>query len=133
MGRRGLAGGVLVEALAWSYRVGSDASFDVRDVASVAERTVITGSFVSSVDFGNGALQSLGNQDAFLAAFAPDGAHVLSRSFGPEGGQDGLDLSSAGGQSEQFALAGELSEAIDIGGVLHQAPSVDTYVVKFGI
>ena len=92
---------------------------------------IITGHFYSTTDFGGGALTSVGNEDIFVAKFAPDGTHLWSNRFGD--GSSEYGRSTAADASGNIIVVGVLYGSVDFGGgTLTDAGSGDIFVAKFG-
>ncbi len=124
----------------WAHSWGADREDTVSAVGCDKYGNVVaTGWFVSTVDFGGGALTAPnGNQDAFLLKLDAKGEHVWSKSFGDRDNDRGRALAVAPDGSS--TLAGFYRFDLDLGGeTLHSkheakakiAPA-DAYVVRFG-
>lgn len=85
----------------WSKRFGDDAQQEGHSIAIDREGNVLlTGMFWGSIDFGGGALTSVGQHNMFVAKLDPNGGHLWSKVFGNpvDRGQNGrgIAVSSAG-------------------------------------
>jgi len=91
---------------------------------------VVTGSFQGSVDFGGGALTSIGGGDLFVATYAAaDGHHLWSRRFGGSGYQYGQGV--AAGSAGAVVVTGYYQTSIDFGdGALASAGLNDAFVAS---
>lgn len=76
---------------------------------------IVTGSFESSIDFGDGPLTSAGGLDVFVAKLDADGHHVYSRSFGDTTEQRSQAVAVDGAGS--VVITGFMSGSVDFGGV----------------
>lgn len=117
----------------WSKRFGDAASQSGQGLA--VDRTsgavAIAGTFQGTLDLGGGPLVCAGAEDAFLAVFAADGAHVWSRRFGDaadeQRGED-VDFAADGG----VVATGDFGGTIDLGGGPLVTPDTsDLWVAKF--
>lgn len=102
-------------SLQWSQRFGDTSDQYAADVAMDAEgHIVLVGHFHGTVDFGGGPLASAGQNDIFMARFAPDGRLLWSQRFG------GLQMQNpsqvAVGPTGHIALTGVIQGSIDLGG-----------------
>jgi hypothetical protein len=91
---------------------------------------ILAGFFSSSVDFGGGALTSLGSNDVFIARFDPSLAHEWSRRFGDGDGQyaSGVAVDDA----SNVYVTGYFSGTMDFGGgPLIAAGFDDVFLAKF--
>jgi hypothetical protein len=116
----------------WSKSFGDGSDQGATAVAVDASGNVImTGYFNGTVDFGGGALTSLGGRDVFLAKFGPNGAHLWSKSFGDGGVQQAQSV--AVDALENVIVTGSFYGTIDFGGdALTSAGWGDIYLAKFG-
>lgn len=146
-GRMDLAGGALASAgLAdvfvakfapggahlWSRRFGGNLSDSGRRIAIDRDgNVVVAGIFRGVVDFGGGPLTSAGEQDLFLAKYAPDGGHLWSRRFGGRGDETPRGVAIAAGGD--VVLTGTFPDTIDFGGgpLMTQTVHEDAYVARF--
>jgi hypothetical protein len=102
-------------------------------VARVAVDSVgnllLTGSAAGKIDFGGGALSSVGGTDIFVAKLTSGGVHLWSKLYGAAGNQDGRDLAVDPGGA--VLIAGDFTTTADFGGgVLTSAGATDGFVVK---
>ncbi|WP_437744686.1 hypothetical protein WMF39_06540 [Sorangium sp. So ce1504] len=106
---------------------GHDEASDV--TVDSAQRTVVTGSFEGTVDFGGGPLVSAGGADAFVAQLDAAGLHRYSFRLGDEGEQAGRSLSA--GPSGTVALGGVFQGSIALGArVLTSAGGTELFWAK---
>ncbi|MFO0759151.1 MAG: hypothetical protein U0359_21845 [Byssovorax sp.] len=98
----------------WSKRFGDAAEQHVRAVAfDPAGNAIIAGDFAGSINFGGGALVSLGGTDAFVAKFDSAGNHLWSKRFGDAADQGATKIAiTADGR---IAVIGTCAGAIDFG------------------
>ncbi|HEV8198771.1 MAG TPA: nucleotide-binding protein, partial [Candidatus Polarisedimenticolia bacterium] len=114
----------------WSKRFG-DTSDDIG--ASLAfdrsGRVVVTGDYYGTIDFGGGALVSVGGGNMFLAMLSSTGAHVWSKRFGIGGNSAaGVTVDTAG----NVIMTGTMVGAADFGGgPLWGNGSFDIFLAKF--
>jgi hypothetical protein len=115
----------------WSKRFGSTSQDIATGVAVDGFGNVaVTGYFAGSVDFGGGALTSVGT-DVFAAKYNSSGAHLWSRRFGGADTQmgDGVAASPAG----DVTIAGFFNQVVDFGtGSLTSAGGYDGFVAGLG-
>lgn len=115
----------------WSKRFGLGSS-DWGQVVAVdsANNVIVTGFFYSSIDFGGGLRSSVGYGDVFLVKYAPDGAHLWSRSFG--GPFSDYVAGMCVGPSQGIVLTGSFSNSINLGGTsLTSAGSQDVFLAGY--
>ena len=115
----------------WSQRFGDASSQLVYDVATDASgNIIIAGYFEGSVNFGGHILASAGQEDIFVAKYAPDGTHIWSYRFGDSDDQYGFTVTvDASGNVIQ---AGMFFGRVDFGnGPLTSAGTSDIFVAKF--
>ena len=74
----------------------------------------ITGYFAGSIDFGTGALTSLGESNIFLVKFDPAGDTVWSKRFGGAGHQQAFHLTVDA--TDSVTIAGGYDNSVDFGG-----------------
>lgn len=83
-------------------------------IAVAGSNVYLTGKANGSIDFGGGALASIGGHDIVVAALATaDGAHVWSKRFG--GGQSDQGLALAA-DSTTVLISASIGTAVDFGG-----------------
>ena len=116
--------------LLWSKQFGDSANQGTRGLAVDASGNVlITGSFVSAVNFGGATLTSAGGSDVFVAKLDPTGNHIWSKRFGDVLNQVGAGVATDAAGDVYFT--GYLFGTMNFGGgPLTSASGVDTYVVK---
>ncbi|MEW5742010.1 MAG: hypothetical protein AB1938_24055 [Myxococcota bacterium] len=103
-----------VGAIRYVKSFGDATANDIGGLAVDASDNVYLASHGSgSVDFGGGALTSVGDADVFVARLDGSGAHGWSRRFGDEGAQhvSALALGAGGG----LLIAGHFTGVIDLG------------------
>ncbi len=106
----------------WGYGVAFDPYFN--------NRLVATGSFEGSVDFGNGAVSSVGGTDMFLVQLDALGTHQWSQRFGDSWADQGSAV--AMGPDRGVALVGVFDGTQSFGGPELISDSPDVVVAKFG-
>jgi hypothetical protein len=90
---------------------------------------IVTGDFYGTVDFGGGALTSLG-LDVFVARFDAAGNHLWSQRFGTFFSQYGVDV--AADDWGNVVATGYFQGTMDFGGgPLTSAGGIDIFVAKF--
>ncbi|MBI4511204.1 MAG: SBBP repeat-containing protein [Deltaproteobacteria bacterium] len=113
----------------WSKSYGGGGNDDGASlVVDAAGSLVLAGSFLASIDFGGGTLESGGGQAAFVVKLDADGTHAWSRRFASQGGavaaQD-LAINARG----QVVVTGRASGPTDFGtGALNVAGGNDIFV-----
>ncbi|NTX67114.1 hypothetical protein HUA74_41350 [Myxococcus sp. CA051A] len=114
----------------WSRSFGGpgfDWGYDV-DV-DFAGSVVVTGSFSTSIDFGEGLLTSAGGEDIFVAKLGRDGETRWGRAFGDVGNQSAMRVGSAG--LRDVVLWGRLVGTLDFGsGPVTGRSSSDSFVTR---
>jgi hypothetical protein len=107
-----------------SDQQGRSASVDA------AGNVFLTGTFVTGLDVGGGALSWVGQRDIFLAAFDPSGGHVWSQGFGDAGEDEGLGISADA--SGNVHATGFFNGTVDFGGGGYtSAGAPDVWVAKY--
>jgi hypothetical protein len=103
----------------------------VRGVAVVQGGPVITGTFAGTVNFGGGALTSIGaNGDLFVARYDALGNHLWSRRFGDASAQTGISVAVT--PQDEVVVGGDFAGTLVIGGVtLTSQGQTDVFVAKF--
>ncbi len=116
---------------AWSKGFGDAATQQVRAVVTDASgNVIIAGYFKGTLNFGGNTLTCEGQEDIYVAKFAPDGTHLWSDSFGDA--SDQYAFSVAVDASGNVFLAGRFWGTVDFGGgPLTSAGTSDVYLVKF--
>lgn len=117
----------------WSKRFGGAVEQFATGVAVDASGDVlVSGWFAGSIDFGGGPLISPGPSSGFVAKLGPDGSHLWSRSFGPQGSMStsnvtGVAVEAAGG----VVVTGVFGGTLDFGGgPISAGPLEDIFVAK---
>jgi len=115
----------------WSHTYGSAGTFDQAfDVACDAAGNVfIVGHFKDPLDFGGGALTSVGGWDIFVAKFDAAGNHSWSRSFGGTSTDRGYAVSVDG--TGNVIVGGHFFFGIDMGGVPLVADPIDYCIAQY--
>jgi hypothetical protein len=115
----------------WSRRFGD--SDDYQEAWSVAVdpsgNALVAGYFRGTVDFGGGALVSVGGEDIFVAKFDPSGTHLWSRRFGDADWQvaRSVTVDALG----NVIFTGEFYGTVNFGGTsLVSAGSDDIFIAK---
>jgi hypothetical protein len=86
--------------------------------------------FSRAVDFGGGALESVGNRDLGLIKLDPQGRHIWSRRFGSN--LDELGVALAVDPSGSVIITGSFDDSLDFGdGPMRTAGRSDVFVAKF--
>ncbi|HEU5249596.1 MAG TPA: SBBP repeat-containing protein, partial [Thermoanaerobaculia bacterium] len=115
----------------WSKDFGAGSGDTATGVAvDGSNNVVVAGYYSGSVDFGGGALSSLG-VDVFVAKYSPNGGHMWSRRYGNADSQlaDGVAAASNGNVS----VAGFFANTIDFGtGTLTTAGVYDGFIASIG-
>jgi hypothetical protein len=116
----------------WSKSFGGLGSQYARSVAvDKAGNVILAGGFALSVDFGGGALASVGGQDIFVAKLDPSGNHVWSKRYGDA--QDQVARGVAVDGAGNVVVTGDFKGAVNFGGnTLTSAGSSDVFIVKLG-
>ncbi|MFO0617393.1 MAG: SBBP repeat-containing protein [Polyangiaceae bacterium] len=119
------AGGTLL----WAKRLGDPSTQNGRGIAVDATGNVfITGAFAGTVDFGGGAMMSVGATDAFVVALDANGGFVWGRRFGDAAAQVGVALAVT---PTTLFVAGDAAGSVDLGsGSLTSAGSTDVFVAS---
>jgi hypothetical protein len=115
----------------WSKHFGDANAQNIKDVAvNAAGDIYITGSFAGAVDFGGGAITSLGGTDSMLVKFSSGGNHVWTRQIGATNAQNGASVTvDALGNP---IVTGYIQGAVDFGlGPLTSAGNGDIFVAKY--
>ena len=115
----------------WSKRFGDASTSQTGRALAItnAGEVVIGGSFLGTIDFGNGTLSSLGGLDLFVAKFAANGSIVWSKRFG--GINDQYLESVAVDNNGAVAVCGYYAGTVDLGGgALPSAIGNDIFLAK---
>ena len=81
----------------WSKSFGDAGDQFTWDIAvDGSDNIVLAGRFINKIDFGGGALVSLGGNDAFLAKLGPTGGHLWSKRFGDDLAQEAQSVAVDG-------------------------------------
>jgi hypothetical protein len=115
----------------WSKSFG-DADGELgRGVATdPSGNVVVTGWFLSTVNFGGGALTSAGGEDICVAKFDANGDHVWSRRYGDADNQRGYGVATD--VAGNVIVANRFCGTVEFGGgPLTSAGGMDIYVAKF--
>jgi hypothetical protein len=114
----------------WSQRFGDAGAQTVTGLAVDAVGDVfLAGDFTSKIDFGQGALESAGAQDVFIARFSADGELIWGKSFGDSADQHaaGIAVGADGG----VVVTGAFKGILNFGGEPHMsAGKDDVFVAK---
>jgi hypothetical protein len=116
-------------AYAWARRAGGTGDDAARGIAVSGGGLVVTGAFQGTVDFGGGALTSVGSGDQFVARYDAAGGHLWSRRFGGAGYQYGAGVALDRGGNP--FVCGYFQNATDFGtGALASAGLYDGFVAR---
>jgi hypothetical protein len=115
----------------WSKRFGDANAQNIKDIAVDAAGDIyLTGSFAGMVDFGGGAITSLGSTDSMLVKLSSAGNHVWTRQIGGLNAQNGASVTvdSLGNP----IVTGFIQGSVDFGlGALTSAGLSDIFVAKY--
>ena len=96
---------------------------------------IVAGTFSESIDFGGGALTSLGDEDLFVVKLSADGDHLWSARYGSDeqdSDQENM-LAAAVGPDDSIVIVGEILGTADFGGgELGGSAGYDGFVAKLG-
>jgi hypothetical protein len=117
----------------WSESFGGAGTQGVATIAvDTSDNVVVTGSFSTSIDLGDGVHTSVGNQDIYLGKFDSSGNLLWSQTFGD------VKTDSAGpvatGPADEIVLAGAINGTVDFGAgavTIPAAHNEDMFVTKF--
>jgi len=118
----------------WVRHYGDIASDQVTDVAIDGDGDVVFTGYLrgGAVDFGGGSLDPVGtepNDDAFIVALAPDGAHRWSKRLGDEQTQRGFGV--AFDSADNVLAIGHFAGSVDFEGTTATSSGgFDAYVAK---
>ena len=119
----------------WSQRFGDSAAELALDIAiDSADNIWITGDFEGDLDFGGGALSSMGSTDVFVARLdGANGNELLAQRYGNDAAQRGSAVDI--GPGDTVFVAGEFGGTIDFGGDVLTAMAGDQqiYVAKLDV
>jgi hypothetical protein len=117
-------------ALVWAKAFGNVAAQNGFGVAcDAAGNVVVTGAFAGTINFGGGALTSLGATDVFVAKLDPTGAYVWAKGFGNIAAQTSAEI--AADSAGNALIAGSAAGTINFGGgALTSAGGTDIFVAK---
>jgi len=103
-------------AAIWNKQFGNaDSQIALGLAVDSLDNIVISGAFLGSVDFGGGALASLGLFDGYVAKFDPAGSHLWSKRYGDASTDFTYFLAVT--STDDIVFAGFfLSASIDLGG-----------------
>jgi len=115
----------------WSQRFGDAADqYGIGVETDGSGNALVTGYFLSTVDFGGGVLVSGGSFDTYIVKFDAGGTHLWSQRFGDTNSDLGEGVAADG--SNNVILAGRFVDTIDFGGgVLTSSGSQDVFLAKF--
>ncbi|MBK9263992.1 MAG: SBBP repeat-containing protein [Polyangiaceae bacterium] len=115
----------------WSKGFGDASGQYIRDVAVDAAGDIyFTGSFQGVVDFGGGAITSMGSTDSMLVKYSAAGNHVWTRQIGAPLIQDGTSVTTDG--AGNAIVTGYIHSTVDFGlGPLTSAGAGDIFVAKY--
>ena len=115
----------------WTKGFGDPSAQRVRGVALVQGGPVITGTFAGAVNFGGGALTSIGaNGDLFVARYDALGNHLWSRRFGDASAQTGVSVAVT--PQNEVVVVGDFAGTLVLGGAtLTSLGQTDVFVAKF--
>jgi hypothetical protein len=114
----------------WSVRAG-DANAQSGDSIAVdaAGNVLVTGFFSGSIDFGGGALQSMGSPDVFIAKLDAGGSAVWNKRAGGIGVHYSQSIAVDG--AGNVLVSGYFTSTIDLGGsALQSAGASDVFIAK---
>ena len=116
----------------WSQSFGGSNSDSGKSVAVDAyDNIVLTGTFRNTVNFGGGPLTSAGENDIFVAKYAPAGLHLWSKRLGSSYGSDSGNAVAVD-TSGNVVVAGSFVGSVDFGGgELVSGGGTDVCVVKY--
>lgn len=109
----------------WVRTIDFPARKVARRIAVDNDGTVlVTGQFMSGIDFGDGLLESVGDWDAFLAKFSSEGDIVFSMVLGSTGFDAGHGV--AFGPAGEVVVSGQHNRDLEIGAIELDAPANQT-------
>lgn len=117
----------------WAKGFGDAKDQSARGIAADAQgNVVVVGQFVGTVNFGGGALTSVGPNfdDAFLVKLGPQGNHLWSKKFGDINSQ--VPHGVAVGPTGDIVMVGDFQTNMTFDGVaLNSAGDTDAFVAAF--
>ena len=117
----------------WAKSFGDGKNQSARGIAADAQgNVVVVGQFVGSVDFGGGALTSVGPNfdDAFLVKLGPQGNHLWSKKFGDINSQ--VPHGVAVGPTGDIAMVGDFQTTMMFDALsIASAGDTDAFVAVF--
>jgi hypothetical protein len=117
----------------WSKRFGNaGAQAGFAAAVDASGNVIVAGYLYGAIDFGGGNRVGGGNNDVFLAKFAPNGDHLWSECFGDASDQAAMAV--AVDASDNVIVAGIFQGGIDFSGAnpLTSAGLEDIFVAKLG-
>jgi hypothetical protein len=114
----------------WSFRYGGASDqLCVGVDFDGAGNVIVAGYFAGSIDFGGGALNSMGGNDVFVAKLNSNGSHVWSFRYGDGSGQlcESVEVDAAG----NVHVTGNFQGSINFGGgAIMSGGGDDVYLAK---
>jgi len=99
----------------WAKSFGANNNDFITDVVTdAADNVYFTGYFPSSIDLGNGVMQTAGNLDILLAKFDTNGNYIWAKNFGNAGEQKGKNI--AVDEQGNFFASGTHKAAVSFDG-----------------
>jgi hypothetical protein len=114
----------------WSRVFGSaDPERAERVVVDAQGDVLLTGTFTTTIDFGDGTFNSAGMRDAFVVELdGATGEHVFSRQIGGPGDDYGFGIDLDG--NGNIVIGGRFQDTIEIDGALSSEGGKDIYLAK---
>lgn len=117
----------------WSKVFNDPTSIQASSFASIAadeDSLYVAGTFSGTIDFGGGPLTANGEQDAVIARFTHNGAHVWSRQIGGAGNDiaSAISVDAKG----QVCAAGIFTGTADFGGQTKSSKDRDVFLACYG-
>ncbi len=117
----------------WAKSFGGEGDDSVTSIALNAENVVLTGSFTSSINFGEttgSKLTSAGAKDIFIATLSKaDGHHIWSQRFGSTADDEATSV--AIDLQGNLAISGSFNGEVGFGGNLFASEGSDAFVAMF--
>jgi hypothetical protein len=118
----------------WSKTVGGLGYDQGNAITADAGGNVLATGYMGAsgegVDFGGGALVSVGAYDVFLVKYSPSGQHVWSKRFGGSGNDTGMAISADA--AGNVIIAGSFEGSANFGGgTLSSSGQRDVFVAKY--